>query len=70
MKPWIIAALICSASAVYAAEDDNKVHPTCVEENNTRRREKFTGRLTPDYSRQHCEASRLARLARTGGRAA
>jgi hypothetical protein len=37
MKPWIIAALICSASAAYAAEDDNKIHPTCVEENNTRR---------------------------------
>ena len=37
MKPWIIAALICSAYAAYAAEDDNKIHPTCVEENNTRR---------------------------------
>jgi hypothetical protein len=37
MKPWIIAALICSACAAYAAEDDNKIHPTCVEENNTRR---------------------------------
>jgi hypothetical protein len=37
MKSWIIAALICSASAAYAAEDDNKIHPTCVEENNTRR---------------------------------
>jgi hypothetical protein len=37
MKPWIIAALICSASAAYAAEDDNRIHPTCVEENNTRR---------------------------------
>ena len=37
MKRWIIAALICSASAAYAAEDDNKIHPTCVEENNTRR---------------------------------
>ena len=32
MKPWIIAALICSACAAYAAEDDNKIHPTCVEE--------------------------------------
>jgi hypothetical protein len=31
------AALICGASAAYAAEDDNKIHPTCVEENNTRR---------------------------------
>jgi hypothetical protein len=37
MKPWIIAALMCSACAAYAAEDDNKIHPTCVEENNTRR---------------------------------
>ena len=37
MKPWIIAALICSACATYAAEDDNKIRPTCVEENNTRR---------------------------------
>jgi hypothetical protein len=37
MKPWIIAALICNASAAYAAEDDNRIHPTCVEENNTRR---------------------------------
>jgi hypothetical protein len=37
MKPWIIAALICSAYAAYAAEDDNKIHPTCVEETNTRR---------------------------------
>ena len=37
MKSWIIAALICSTSAAYAAEDDNKIHPTCVEENNTRR---------------------------------
>jgi hypothetical protein len=37
MKPWIIAALICSACAAYAAEDDDKIHPTCVEENNTRR---------------------------------
>jgi hypothetical protein len=35
--PWIIATLICSASAAYAAEDDGKIHPTCVEENNTRR---------------------------------
>jgi hypothetical protein len=31
MKPWI------SAYAAYAAEDDDKIHPTCVEENNTRR---------------------------------
>jgi hypothetical protein len=37
MKPWIIAALICSATAAYAVEDDNRIHPTCVEENNTRR---------------------------------
>ena len=38
MKPWIIAALICSVvCAAYAAEDDNKIHPTCVEENNTSR---------------------------------
>jgi hypothetical protein len=37
IKSWIIAALICSTSAAYAAEDDNKIHPTCVEENNTRR---------------------------------
>ena len=36
-RPWVIAALICSATAAYAAEDDGKIHPTCVEENNTRR---------------------------------
>jgi hypothetical protein len=32
MKHWIIAALICSACAAYAAEDDNKIHPTCVDD--------------------------------------
>ena len=32
MKHWIIAALICSACAAYASEDDNKIHPTCVDD--------------------------------------
>jgi hypothetical protein len=36
-RSWIIAGLICGATAAYAAEDDGKIHPTCVEENNTRR---------------------------------
>jgi hypothetical protein len=57
LRPWIVAAFICTATAAYAAEDDGKIHPTCIEENNTCRcwvdHGPPTGVRPPQLQRRH-----------------